>query len=210
MLDVLCFKRGVRRPIKLGRYFSCLCRIVAGSFAFAQALSFQGETAEPRETRFRIVGQRLKLCSSSRVVTLKQCRLRIKQMDQRLAIGCNKLGSLLAHSAGHTAIARTGSDQAGGQCLIASISSTDAEITRNGIRAPPDAAKDPPQDHQCRERRHQHYGSRDQCQLILVAAEGYNKVARTIGKPSEAQCKKENEQQEEQNSDHKAFLKPAS
>src|SRR5690606_31111129 len=104
------------------------------------------------------------------------------------AIGCDKLGSLLAHSARHTAIARTGSDQAGGQRLIAAITAADAEITRDGIGAAPDAAKDPPQDHQCSKRRHQQSGSRDQCQLILVAAEGYNKVARTISEPGEAQC----------------------
>ena len=144
------------------------------------------------------------------MVAFQQRGLRVEQVDQRLLVGADQLGRFLGLLARQRAIAGAGGDHAGRQRLVAAIAAAHPEIARDRVGAVPQRLDQPPEDHHrgdhgndCHRRHHQ----RD---LVLIAVEGDEHFARTVGQPGETQPQREDDGEEDEDADHRMVLTPSS
>ena len=196
-------------PGKLGRGGGRAAGVMAGGIAVAEPLGLEIETAQAEQPHLGIVEHGLELGARRLVVALQQRGLGVEQVDQRLLVGADQLGGLLALPARQRRVAGAGGDHAGRQRLIAAIAPARPEMAGDGVGAVPDRLDQPPDDHHGGDDRHDGDGGHHEADLVLVAAEGDDHVTRPVGQPGEAEAEREDDEEEEQDADH-VVLKPSS
>ena len=183
----------IRCPFKLRRNVGGAPGIMSGGVPVAQPLGLEIEAAQAEQPHLGVVEHRLELLPRAVMVAFQQRRLRVEQHDQRLLVGADQLRRLLVHLAGKRTIAGAGRDHPGRQCLVAAIALAHPEVARDHVGARPDGLGQPPEDHHAGDDGDHRDGRDHQADLILVAAEGDDHVARPVGQPGKAQAEQEDE-----------------
>ena len=178
--------------------------------AVAEAFGFEIEPAQAEQPHFGIVEHGLELLARAFMVAFEQRGLRLEQMDQRLLVGADQLGRFLGLLAGQRAIAGAGGDHAGRQRLIAAVAAAHAEIARDGVGAVPQRLDQPPDDHHRGDDGNDRHRRHHQADLVLIAVEGDDHLARPVGQPGKAEPEREDDGEEDENADHRVVLMPSS
>ena len=152
-----------------------------GCIAIAQPLCLQIQSAQAKQPHLGIVEHGLEFLTGTLVIAFQQRSLCIEQVDQRFLIGADQLGRLLGLAPRQRAVTRASRDHAGRQRLITPVATADPEVPGDRIGTVPDRLQQPPNDHHRGNDRHDGNRGHHQADLVLIAAEGDDHLARAIG-----------------------------